>query len=289
MAVGQGTPAGARRQPQAMERVLDLDRWPVDAPGGAQGQALVARCRKALGEAGMFSLDGLIRPEALGACVAEVEPVLAADAFTHARDHNIYFDDEIAGLAPGHPALGRFTTVNHTICGDQIPASTIARIYEWRPLIDFLAATLEKPRLYPMADPLGRLNVMAYRAGERLNWHFDRAEFTITILLQAPAAGGAFQYRSGLRSETDPNYGGVARLLAGDDDAVRTMPLSPGTLNVFKGKNTAHRTTPVEGARARIVAVFSYYETPDVVFSETERLGFYGRSRPVAAGPQPGA
>ena len=31
------------------------------------------------------------------------------------------------------------------------------------------------------------------------------------------------------------------------------------------------------GGRARIIAVFSYYETPDVTFSDTERLGFYGR------------
>ena len=68
-------------------------------------------------------------------------------------------------MRPVHPALSRHTTVNHTICGDQIPASTIAQVYEWEPLIDFLAAALEKPRLYPMADPLGRINVMAYGAG----------------------------------------------------------------------------------------------------------------------------
>ena len=174
-----------------MRQLLDLDRWPVDALDGARGRALVARCRNALHEAGMVSLDALIRPAALRACVAEVGPLFDTAAFTHARDHNIYFDDEIEGPEAGHPALSRVTTVNRTICGDQIPASAITRIYEWQPLIDFLAAAMEKPQLYPMADPLGRINVMAYRAGERLNWHFDRAEFTITILLQAPLSGGA--------------------------------------------------------------------------------------------------
>ena len=264
-----------------MRRVLDLDRWPVDALGDASGQALIARCRAALRDAGMFSLDGLIRSEARQACVAEVAPLFDKASFTHARDHNIYFDDDIEGLEAGHPALRRFTTVNRTICGDQIPGSLVTRIYEWQPLIDFLAAAMGKPRLYPMADPLGRLNVMTYRAGERLNWHFDRAEFTITVLLQAPVAGGAFQYRSGLRSDDDPNYDGVARLLAGDDEHVRTLPLTPGTLNVFKGKNTAHRVTPVDGGRPRIIAVFSYYESPQVTFSDAERLGFYGRTGPV--------
>ena len=266
-----------------MRTILDLDRWPVDALDGERGGTLVARCRDELAETGMFSLEGLIRPEALRAAVDEVEPLFETASFTHARDHNIYFDDDIRALEASHPALARFTTVNRTICGDQIPGSLVTRIYEWQPLIDFLAAAMEKPRLYPMADPLGRLNVMAYRAGERLNWHFDRAEFTITVLLQAPAGGGDFQYRSGLRSDADPNYDGVGRLLAGRDERVQTLPLAPGTLNVFKGKNTAHRVTPVVGARPRIIAVFSYYESADVTFSDTERLGFYGRTGPASA------
>ena len=137
---------------------------------------------------------------------------------------------------------------------------------------------MEKPRLYQMADPLARINVMAYRAGDALNWHFDRSEFTTTLVLQAPVSGGGFEYRSELRSDSDPNYEGVGRLLAGEDQDVRTLALAPGTLNVFKGKNTAHRVTPVRGEQARIVAVFSYYETPDVTFSDAERLGFYGRT-----------
>ena len=241
-----------------MSEILDLARWPLDAPASGAGRALAARCRRALRDGGMVNLDGLLRPAALAACAAEVAPALESAAFVHARAHNIYFDDAAgAGLAADHPALARLETVNRTICADQIAASTIVRLYEWRPLIDFLAAALEKPRLYPMADPLGRLNVMAYRAGERLDWHFDRAEFTVTVLLQAPLGGGDFEYRSGLRSAADPNYAGVARLLAGADGAVRTLPPAPGALTVFKGRNTAHRTTPVRGGRARIVAVFS--------------------------------
>ena len=59
---------------------------------------------------------------------------------------------------------------------------------------------------------------------------------------------------------------------------MRTLGLAPGTLNVFRGKNTAHRVTAVEGRVPRIVAVLSYYETPGVSFTEAERLGFYGRT-----------
>ena len=97
-------------------------------------------------------------------------------------------------------------------------------------------------------------------------------------MLEAPRSGGDFQYRGALRSESDPNYEGVTRLLAGEDEHVQTLGLEPGTLNVFKGKNTAYRVTPVAGDRARIVAVFFYYETPGYEFSDAERIGFYGRT-----------
>jgi hypothetical protein len=56
------------------------------------------------------------------------------------------------------------------------------------------------------------------------------------------------------------------------------MSVRAGTLNLFKGKNTIHRVTPVAGDRNRLMAVFSYYPRPDVLFSPDERIGFYGRA-----------
>ena len=261
-----------------MHDILDLDRYPLDRLDSPEARALVARCKADLDQYGMFNLDGLLKPGALAGAVAEVKPVLDSASFTHRRSHNIYFRKDLPGLAPDHPALRLCETVNHTICADQIPGSVLMRLYEWPPFAAFLAAVMEKPALHTMADPLARMNVMAYRDGEALNWHFDRSEFTTTLLLQAPEGGGDFEYRTDLRSEGDPNYGGVARLLEGRDPEVETLHLAPGTLNVFRGKNTAHRVTPVAGARERIIAVFSYYERPGVQFSEEERIGFYGRA-----------
>ena len=126
-----------------MRRILDLDRFPLDRLDGVRGRELLARCRRELRDTGMFSLAGLIRPEALERCISEVRPLLGTAAFTHSREHNIYFDDDIEGLEASHPALGRFRTTNHTVCGDLIPSSLVTRIYEWQPLIDFLAATMD--------------------------------------------------------------------------------------------------------------------------------------------------
>jgi len=261
-----------------MRDIIDLDSFPIDRPSSDGYAALVARCRAELARDGTFSLTGFLRPGAARAVVAEMVPVLAAKAFTHTRRHNIYFEPEIPGLAPDHPALALCETTNHTVCADQIAGSIVLDIYRYPPLRAFLAATMDKQRLHLMADPLARVNVMAYRAGDGLDWHFDRSEFTTTLLLQASESGGLFEFRSGLRTDDDPNYDGVGRLLAGEDPDVRLLELSPGTLNVFRGKNTAHRVTPVEGAAERLIAVFSYYERAGVMFSEQERVGFYGRA-----------
>jgi len=261
-----------------MRNVLDLDRYPLDRLDSAECKALIDRCRADLARDGMYNLEGFLRPAAIARAVAQVKPVLDGASFTHKRAHNIYFKREIPDLAPDHPALRLCETVNHTVCADQIPGSVPLQVYEWRPFAAFLAATMGKPALYTMDDPLARVNVMAYRAGEALNWHFDRSEFTTTLLLQAPGGGGGFEYRTDLRRDDDPNYDGVARLLEGRDPEVRLLHLAAGTLNVFRGKNTAHRVTPVEGDRERIMTVFSFYERPGVLFTEEERVGFYGRA-----------
>jgi hypothetical protein len=261
-----------------IDTILDLGRYPLNRPGTPEWSSLVERCRADLVRDGMYNLEGLVRPEGLERAVAELCPIIDTLSFTHRRSHNIYFKKDIPGLAADHPALQTTQTVNHTVCADQITQAAPLWIYEWSHFITFLAATMGKDALYPARDALARVNVMAYREGEQLNWHFDRSEFTTTLLLQEPDEGGEFVYRTDLRSDDDPNYDGVAKLLRGEDSEVKSLKLSAGTLNVFRGKNTAHKTNQVRGPRERIIAVFSYFDRPGVVFSREDQIGFYGRS-----------
>lgn len=262
-----------------IRKILDLEQFPLDQPGSAAWRALVARCQADLTAHGMFNLTGFLRAEIAADVAAQFSPMFETDAFRHIRSHNIYFRRDIEGLDPNHPALTEFETSNQTLCADQFADGSLVAIYEWPEFATFLATVMDKPVLYTMSDPLARVNAMSYRTGQALNWHFDRSEFTTTLLLQAPEKGGAFEYRTGLRSAEDPNYDGVAAMLRGEDDQVQRLTLTPGTLNVFKGRNTAHRVTPVEGHKERMIAVFSFYEAPGVAFSDQERIGFYGRAR----------
>ena len=55
------------------------------------------------------------------------------------------------------------------------------------------------------------------------------SEFTVTLLIQAADTGGAFEYRSNLRTEFDPHFNGVATLLRGEDRSIRVNPLAAGS------------------------------------------------------------
>ena len=101
-----------------MRHILDLDRYPLDKPGTAAWEELVARCRADLLHEGMYNLDDFVRPSALQGALAEVRPVIEALSFTQRRRHNVYFAKDIPGLPADHPALRTFETVNHTVCAD---------------------------------------------------------------------------------------------------------------------------------------------------------------------------
>jgi len=260
-----------------MNKLVKLEKYPLDRLDTPAGQRLVAKCIEDLEDEGMFTLEGFMRREVIDEILPDLLQKFEHESFFHKREHNIYFSDELADIPVDHPALARVKTINHTLCGDQL-AEPLLAVYRWSGLTEFLARVMDKPKLYPMDDPLACANILGYYEGEGLNWHFDRSEFTTTLLLQAPHEGGEFQYRQGLRSEQDPNYEGVARLLRGEDNEVASLKLGAGDLNVFKGKNTAHRVSPPVGNRARLVTVFTYYETPGRMFSDEENLGFYGRT-----------
>ena len=72
------------------------------------------------------------------------------------------------------------------------------------------------------------------------------------------------------------NYEGVDKLLK-NQISYDTLNMNSGTLVLFRGKNSIHRVTPVEGEITRILAVLAYNSEPNVSLSETSRMTFYGR------------
>jgi hypothetical protein len=80
-----------------------------------------------------------------------------------------------------------------------------------------------------------------------------------------------------LRSDDDPNCDGVAKLLRGQDDQVKTLEVGAGILKMFVGKNTGHKVSAIRGTKERMIAVFSYFDRPGLVFTKEDQIGFHGR------------
>ena len=262
--------------------LIDLRRYPIADLRVAAGCELAADCRKAFSDTGLCALPGFVRPNALNALAREAE-ALADRAFFCHSSHTAYLANP-DGRFPAHDPRGRVEETHvGSIAYDLFPEDALLRrLYGWDPLKDFIAAVLDKPVLYRFADPLGACSVNVFREGGQHAWHFDEAEFTVTLMLQAPESGGSFEYVPSLRGAAD-EAARVAAILDGDREGVVELPFTPGTLLIFGGRNTLHRVTRVSGKRPRLVPVLCYSVQSDLMNSEDVRLLFWGRRKVEAA------
>ena len=156
--------------------------------------------------------------------------------------------------------------------------SKLKKLYNSNIFKSFIAAVVGEKSLFPYEDPLSSINVHYAGAGPELNWHLDNSEFAITLLLQSPIGGGEFQYLKDFRNaeKNEMNFRGVEKLLTGSITP-DILNMKPGTLVLFRGRNSIHRVTPTIGNLKRILVVLAYNSEPGIALSESARQTFYGR------------
>lgn len=260
----------------ALAEHVDLQRYPIHDLESPAGRALVLRARAELAALGACDLPGFFRPAAVAGTLAHVD----RDATFRMEDtHDIEFTGvDPATRAEDDPLRTQVRSAKGCVAYDEIPAdSPLRAVYESDELTRFVAAAVEAEPLYRQADEVGALNVMIYEPGDELGWHFDRADFVVTLMLQPPTAGGAFEYVPMLRSEDDRNDEGVRALLDGDRTGIRSMSGEAGTLALFRGHLSPHRVTPVEGDVPRINATLAFADRPDARLDASALALFYGR------------
>jgi hypothetical protein len=72
------------------------------------------------------------------------------------------------------------------------------------------------------------------------------------------------------------NFTGVTNVLDGTSP-VQTLEMQPGTLVLFRGRDSMHRVMPTLGDQTRLLVVLAYNDAPGVSLSEAARMTFYGR------------
>jgi hypothetical protein len=265
--------------------MVDLDRYPVRDLGCTRAQQMLAQTRAALVATGAAELAGFLTPEGVRAVVEDAEK-LAPRAHRSSGLGTAYLEMPGLALPQEHPRrwIGPYSV--RAVAYDLIPHwSPLRLLYEWNQLAGLIAAILGRGPIYRYADPFGALNLAIMAEGDQLQWHFDQADFVVSLAIQSAELGGDFEVAPLVRAPDNENYPVVGSVLAGDRARVVTLPMTPGTLLIFEGRHSLHRVSPIKGSRLRHVGLLAYDTKPGTVGSDLLRMDRYGRTEPFPEPP----
>jgi hypothetical protein len=261
-------------------QVVDLDRYPIHEDGEARTH-LVSSVQKDVRSVGCAVIKQFVKPSAIPALVAEGDKVSHLGHRNFNRT-NPYFTQLPADLPDTHPLRRFYDRSNAFVPADNFGEDSIIRsLYEWPAFAPFIQEVLEEPSFYRYADPLADVVINLAEEGNGFPWHFDTNNYTVTLAIQNAEHGGEFEFSPNLRTPTDENYDGVGQVLDGDQSLIHTLHLEPGDLQIFKGRYSLHRVTPLSGPTMRYVAIFSFTEMEGVVGSPERTKQLYGRVLPI--------
>lgn len=262
--------------------LIDYDAYPIAVPGPAR-DAILARVRGALETRGCAVLKGFLTDAGISAAVAEAHAVADQGHRSYSRT-NAYFTADDPNLPASDPRRKFFERSNAFIPADNFRQDGVLRtVFDSDGFDTFIRECLQEPedRFYRYADPLADVIVNAASEGNGFPWHFDTNNFTVTLALQNAESGGTFEYAPMVRDSSNENFDEVSRILDGTSDKVISLNLEPGDLQLFKGRYSLHRVSPLKGPTPRYVAIFSYVDSPGMVGSVERTRQLYGRTLPI--------
>lgn len=251
-----------------LNHYIDLDRYPIHDLDSKQGQALIAQAHKMMNRDTLCLLEGFLRESAVSELSAEITQL---ESKAHRVNHlcTIYGWMNNAGFPPEHPRARLLRRKCGVISDDLLnPKGPCRELYEFDELTEFVRRMLGYDTLYRTACPTLSVQVNIMDEEEIFGWHFDTNDGVVSFTIQNADTGGGFEYAPLIRSEDDENYPAVARILDGVD-MPRQPQMSPGTLSLFLGRRSLHRSAPIAKTdKKRQSLLFSYDRNPGMIFPE---------------------
>jgi hypothetical protein len=256
----------------SLANVVDLEHFPLLDAGFRE------QCKRTLDANGALVMACFLTPTAVASIRREGEERQHLAYYTTSK-HNIYLASPDPNYPANHPRNREISSSKGCITTDQVPTDSALRtLYDAPAFRAFLCAVLDEDELHEYADPLSSINLHYASEEQELGWHFDNSSFAITLMIQEPEGGGAFEYVKDVRDADDGemSYELCGNILDGEIPT-RSLSMAPGTLVLFRGRNSIHRVTPVTGNRTRMLVVLAYNTRPGIALSESARMTFYGR------------
>jgi hypothetical protein len=259
-----------------LSTLVDLERYPLRDDSAFA--PIAARCRSQLSESSFASLPGFLRPGIAEAMTREVLDAVPR-AYRRERSFSAYDESTSEFYPVDHVRRRKYESRQFVVATDVLPqAGQLRRLYGEETLTKRIAQMLDEPALFPLADPIMGCTATVMYEGDTHGWHFDLNDFVISILLQAPRAGGTFDFAPNIRKDGEENYADVAAALDGRSQAVRSVKVEAGTLLLFCGRRALHCVPPVGGGVPRVIALLSYDRRPGVRYGGEVYARVVGRS-----------
>ncbi|MBL4908351.1 MAG: 2OG-Fe(II) oxygenase [Sneathiella sp.] len=255
-----------------IKTIVNTENYPLS------DQEFQSACHQTLNRTGVIVMRHFLKPEIVELIRREGEDKKHRAYFCR-QEHNVYLTPSDEDYPADHTRNRLVVSSKGCITDDVIPANSPLRtLYDSEVFRDFLCRVLDETSLYEYADPLSSINLHYAETGQELGWHFDNSSFAITLMIQEPEEGGAFEYVGGMRDadKGEMNFEGVEKILNGDIRPEK-LKMDAGTLVLFRGRNAIHRVAPVEGSRTRMLTVLAYNSEPGIALSESARMTFFGR------------
>src|SRR6056297_3191900 len=199
-----------------LDGLVDLERYPLDAPGSPRWTAMLDQVTAQLAAEGCATLPRFLTPSALERSRADVAAA-AEHVDIRTQRSSVYSRADLeSGLDSDDPRRTQLEWIAGHVTRDMIPPYAPAhRLYVSGFFKRFVASAVGHERVYEYADPLAGLVATILPPGGRYPWHYDTNEYVVTIMTQAPESGGVFEYHHDLRSAGDENLDGLGQVLNG--------------------------------------------------------------------------
>jgi hypothetical protein len=265
-----------------IQQIVNVDKYPLES------DSFIDKTREELRSNKVVQLPNFLQPSVLESLVDEA-CALEDQAYCRRSTHTIYVKPMNPDLPPNHNFNRQVVTSKGCVTTDQIPnGSFLKELYYHDQFQRFLCSVLGVPRLFHYKDPLSSITIHYAAEGQELGWHFDNSAFAITLLLQKAIEGGEFEYMPNIRQPDTSHFGFADEIKKEHEDKVALLldggftPLKlniePGTLVLFRGRDSLHRVNQVVGDRKRILVVLAYNEIPNVRLPDETMMSFFGRT-----------
>lgn len=262
-----------------IQDIINVDIYPLTDLNAPARQTLIEQCRAELQNNLYCTLPDFVAAPALKAMAVEAKKLYSV-AYHNNSLRNCYLHQQLDPALDGEHARNlQDRSSTRMIAYDQIPeTSPLKTFYHHDAVRSLIAEIVGEGELFDNKDPYQPANYVCYQNGDESSWHFDADNsFTMTLMIQPADHGGEFEMSPHTRTDADQNYDLVAEVLRGErNDTVVSVGRKPGALCIFKGCNSLHRVTPVNGDTLRIMGVFVYEFTPGLVGDSEVNATIYG-------------